>query len=111
MKTSTWFRLGWAVFVLSAFVVLPEDGYAFLGAGLIYMAGSFDVLERWGRHKEKLKRQARDVREECPYGFGLCQCVNCHPVGFCVELDTVCLDCDGPVDGCEPPEDGENDPA
>jgi len=31
-----------------------------------------------------------------------CQCVNCRPVGYCVE--DPCLDCAGPVDGCQPPD-------
>lgn len=32
-----------------------------------------------------------------------CQCVTCQPVGYCVE--DPCLDCTGPVDGCQPPDD------
>ena len=53
-----------------------------------------------------------------PHGFGLCenpshpeyngqpcQCVRCRPVGYCVE--NPCLDCEGPTDGCQPPEDQE----
>ena len=50
-----------------------------------------------------------------PHGFGLCenpshpeyngqpcQCVHCRPVGYCVE--NPCLDCEGPTDGCQPPD-------
>lgn len=36
-----------------------------------------------------------------------CQCVTCQPVGYCVE--DPCKDCcDGPVDGCQPPDDDDN---
>ena len=53
-----------------------------------------------------------------PHGFGLCenpshpgyngkpcQCVHCRPVGYCVE--NPCLDCEGPTDGCQPPDEEE----
>ena len=35
-----------------------------------------------------------------------CQCVNCNPVGYCV--DDPCLDCTGPSDGCQPPDDDDD---
>ena len=50
------------------------------------------------------KRPGIDPRGWCPEGKGQCQCVDCRPIGYCVERDTVCNDCDGPVDGCARPE-------
>ena len=46
---------------------------------------------------------------QCPEGKGACQCVDCAIENPCVD-DPCLMVCDGPVDGCEPPEDGENEP-
>ena len=50
------------------------------------------------------KRPTIDPRGWCPEGKGQCQCVGCVPIGYCVEADYCCIACDGPVDGCVPPE-------
>jgi len=55
-----------------------------------------------------------------PHGFGLCpgtlhpewkdkpcQCVNCRPFGYCVE--NPCSDCEGPTEGCHPPDEDETE--